>query len=154
VTSLGLGFGVGVVSLSTNHPRTMCFEPAPTSLCSAEGWVRLDFGATGWPVATFLTSLGRLFCKSRLYLFPMHVAPLFGLVVISAATALRLSSRSRPYTEVERSATDDAPGCVSALTMRIAKTLRLPCSGSLAATYAKTVTRRTHNSVSQHTVDI
>ena len=152
VTSSGLVLGVGMVSLKTRHPRTTWFQPAPRSLCSAEGWAPLVFGATGWPVATFLTSLVRLPCKSRLCLFPIHAAPVVGLVVAPAATALRLSSRSRTYTEEVRSGSDSAAGCVSAVTLRVAKTLRLHYSGSFGATYATTVTRIPHSSVSHHTV--
>jgi hypothetical protein len=66
--------------------------------------------------------LGCLLCKSRLRFFPLDTAPVVRSVVSPAATALRLSRGRAPTGEVG-TATRDAPGRVSAVTLRVSKAL-------------------------------
>jgi hypothetical protein len=68
-------------------------------------------------------TLRRLLCKSRLRFIPLNTAPVFRRVVSPATTALRLLPRGRASTRQLGAPTRDAPGCVSAVTLRVSKTL-------------------------------
>jgi hypothetical protein len=80
-------------------------------------------GAKAASSGALLATLGRLPCKSLLCFFPLHTAPVASCVVTPATTALRLSPRGRAFTGEVRAATHDAQGRVSAVTLRVAKTL-------------------------------
>jgi len=69
------------------------------------------------------TALGRLLYKSRLRFLPLYTATVVRGMVTPAATALRLFPRGRASTGEVGAPTCDAPGCVSAVTLRVAKTL-------------------------------
>jgi hypothetical protein len=70
--------------------------------------------------------LGCLLCNSRLRFFPLDTAPVVRSVVSPAATALRLFLRGRAPTGDVGAATFDAPGRVSAVTLRVSKALTAP----------------------------
>ena len=65
----------------------------------------------------------RLLCKSRLPLLPLHTAMVVRCVVSPAATVLRLFPRGTASTGKVGAPTSDAPGCVSAVTLRVAEAL-------------------------------
>ena len=65
-------------------------------------------------------ALGRLLCKSRLRLLTLYTATVFRCVVFHAATTHRLLRRGRASTGEVGTPTSDAPGCVSAVALRMA----------------------------------
>ena len=68
-------------------------------------------------------AFGRLLRKSRLRFLPLHTATIVRCVDSPAATALRLFPRGRASTGEVGAPTKDAPGCVSAVTLRVAEAL-------------------------------
>jgi hypothetical protein len=68
-------------------------------------------------------TLGRLLCKGRFRFFPLNTAPVISRVVTPAATALRLLPRGRAPTGEVGAPTRDAPGRVSAVTLRVPEVL-------------------------------
>ena len=66
---------------------------------------------------------GRFLCKGRLRPFPLNTAAIFRGVVTPAATALRLLPRGRAPTGDVGAPTRDAPGGVSAFSLRVSKAL-------------------------------
>jgi hypothetical protein len=67
--------------------------------------------------------LGRLLCKNRLRFFPLNTAPVVRSVFTPAATALKLFTRGVASTGEVGAPTRDAPGRVSADTLRVSKVL-------------------------------
>jgi hypothetical protein len=68
-------------------------------------------------------TLGHLPCKSCLRLIPFNIALVVHRVVAPAATTLRLFPRGRASTEELGAPTRDAPGRISAVMLRMSKTL-------------------------------
>ena len=68
-------------------------------------------------------ALGRLLSKSRLRFLPLNTAPVARCVVYPAATARSLVPRGRAPTGEVGAPTSDAPGCVSAVALRVAEAL-------------------------------
>jgi len=131
---LRIGIERWSVVLDNMPPSDDVVGTAPRSLFSAEGQARLGLGAGGWPVtALFWPRSGS--CSARPTLPLPNSTPEVCRVVTPAVTALRQSSRGRTYTGELGSATDDAQGCVSLVTLRGPKRwLRLHCSGPFGAT--------------------
>jgi hypothetical protein len=73
--------------------------------------------------SALMTLLGCPLYKSRLRFFPLYTATVIRRVVSPAATALRLSPRGRASTGELEAPTRDAPGCVSAVTLRVSEAL-------------------------------
>jgi hypothetical protein len=76
-------------------------------------------------------SFGRSLCKGRLRLFPLNTASVVYRVVAPAASALRLLPRGRASTRDLGAPTRDAPGRVSAVSLRVAEAfaaLALQCA--------------------------
>ena len=127
VTSLGGGLGCGlvggeVVALKTRPPSD---EVIPTLtqvhlLGRETGPLSFRSGrlACGYALSAMF---GRLLCKNRLRFFPLHTATAVRCVVSPAAIALRLFLRG--IASRGGSPTSDAPGCISAVTLRVAEAL-------------------------------
>ena len=73
--------------------------------------------------SVLLASYGCLPCKSHLCFFPIYTAVVVHRVVIPAATVLRLSLWCWAFTRELRSATLNAPGRMSTVTLCVSKTL-------------------------------
>ena len=99
-------------------------------------------------------AIGRLLCKSRLHFLPHYTATVVRCVVTSATTALRLFPRGRAATGEMGVPTSDAPWCVSAVALRVAKALAaFTLQRSFGAMYDSTDTRKSQISVSDPTLD-
>ena len=93
-------------------------------------------------------TLGRLLCMGRLRPLPINTAPVVRLVVAPAATALRLLPRCRAPTGKVVAPSRDAPGRVSAVTLRVTEALAaLALQWFLWGTYDSTDTRRPQSSL-------
>ena len=68
-------------------------------------------------------AFGRLLCKSHIRFLPLHTATVVRCVVSHAATSLRQLPRGRASTGEVGAPTNDAPGCVSAVSLRVAESL-------------------------------
>ena len=68
-------------------------------------------------------AFGRLLCNSRLRFLPLHTVTVVHCVVTPATTALRLFPRGRASTGEVGTPTCNAPGCISAVTLRVAEVL-------------------------------
>jgi len=100
-------------------------------------------------------ALGSLLCKCRLRLLPLHTATVVRSVVSPAATAHRLLPRGIASTGEAGAPTSDAPRCVSAVALRMAKALAvLALQRTFGGRYDSTDTRRPQSSVSDRTLDI
>ena len=117
-----LGLRAGVVALTTRPP----IDVAPLRsqvLLPGSRPVPLSFpGRKVLCGGALLPSVGFQLCRSRLFLFVIHVVPVVRSVITTVATALWLSSWIGTVTGDVRSATDDAQCCVSALRLLGAKT--------------------------------
>jgi len=81
----------------------------------------LSFRSGGFACGDALSAaFGRLLCRSRLRFLPLQTDTVFRCVVSPAATALRLFPRVRASTGVVEAPTSDAPGCISAVELRVA----------------------------------
>ena len=69
------------------------------------------------------TAIRRLLCNGRPRLLPLNTATVVRCVVSPEATALRLLPRGRATTGEVGAPTSDAPGCVSAVALRVAEAL-------------------------------
>ena len=138
----------------TRPPRPTSFLLSPRSICSAEGPARLAFGTAGWPAATLSAALERFLCKSRLHFLPIYTATVVRCVVFPAGTALGLFPRGTATTGEVGASTNDAPGCVSAVTLRVAEAMAaVTLQWAFGTTYESTWLQRPQSSVSDRTFD-
>jgi hypothetical protein len=124
VRILGLGWSGGGCYLDNTPPSDDVIPPLTQVHLLGRGPSPLSF--RGYRVAcggALSGMLGCLLCKSRPRFFPLDTAPVVRTVVSPAATALELFSRGRAPTGEVGAATRDAPGRVSAVTLRVSKAL-------------------------------
>ena len=84
----------------------------------------LNFRSDRVACGDFLSALlGRLLCKGCLRFFPLNTAPVVRRVVSPATTALTLFPRGSATAGEVGAPTGDAPGSVSAVTLRVSEAL-------------------------------
>jgi len=99
-------------------------------------------------------SFWQLLFKRRTRIFPLYTAPVVRCVVTPAATALRLLPRGSATAGEVGALTQDAPGRVSAVSLRVSEALAaLALQRTFGATYESTDTRRPQLSVIGRTLD-
>ena len=97
-------------------------------------------------------AFGRLLCKSRLRFVPLHTDTDVRRVVSPAATALSLFPRGSASTEDLGAATGEAPGCLSAVVLRVSEALAaLALQWAFLCHYDSIDTRKPQSSVSDRT---
>jgi hypothetical protein len=105
------------------HPTDDLIPPLAQVHLLGRGPGPLSF-RSGWVACgVHSVTLGRLLCKSRLRLFPLNSVRVVRRVVSPANTSLRLFLRGRASTGKVGAPTRDAPGRVSAVTLRVSKAL-------------------------------
>jgi hypothetical protein len=104
-------------------PRTTWLHPSPRFICSAEVPACLAFGAAWLLLACSYSQKGRPLYNRRLRFFPLYTTTVDRCVFSPIATALRLSPRGTASTGEVGATTRDAPGRVSAITMRVSLAL-------------------------------
>ena len=123
----GINIWVGVCSLSgfdNTHPSDDVLPPLTQVHLLGRGTGPLGFRNGKLTCGDSLpAALGLLLCKSRLLFLPLYTDTVFRCVVSIATRALRLFPRGRAATGEVEAFTNDAPGCVSAVTLRVAEAL-------------------------------
>lgn len=133
VTTQDWDWGLGG-ALSTCPPRTTWLHPGPGR------------GSRAACCGALLAWLGYLPFKSRLLFFPLHTSPVVRRVVIPAPITMRLSSRGRAFTGDEGFTTRSAPGCVSTVTLRVART---PAAPALQWVFWRNVRLHRHSQIAE-----
>jgi hypothetical protein len=117
-------------SWSVNWGRSVGFDNSPPSDDVAPPLAKVHLLGRGSGPRSFrggrvasggalTTLLERPLCKSRLRFFPLYTATVVRRVIFPATTALRLSPRGRASTGEVGIPTREAPGCISAVTLRV-----------------------------------